>query len=616
MCGICGFIQPGLNRDTIVQRLSRMSAPLAHRGPDDEGIWAHPDGGLAARRLSIIDLSPAGHQPMLSNDGQLTLVFNGEIYNHASIRASLEAKGHAFRGHSDTECILHAYAAYGDEMLTQLHGMFALALWDAGRRRLFLARDPLGKKPLYYFADANCFAFSSEIKSLLEFPALSRTLDWQSVGGFFTRRYIAGPSTVFRDIKKLQPGHCLIVEQHKPPEERCYWSPPKPRANQPPPDSDELDQLLQDSVRLRLVADVPVGAFLSGGVDSSLIVALMARFCPNPIKTFSVGFESVSGFDESAHADHVSKLFGTQHVSVRVTARDVVSALPDAVYYLDEPLADPAALPTLLLSRVAARELKVTLTGEGADELFGGYTRYRYEQRISRLQRSHLFPLIQPLFAMGGKCAPSRRMRKALQLLQQSPEQRFTAYHRVFSPREQALLFPRLADQAAIPISGPAPNQFPSTTDWLMWHEILTWLPDDLLMKVDKMCMAASLEARAPYLDRTLVERLTSVPAELKIDRSGDKVLLRNVARRYLPAEIVDRPKHGFDVPIDHWLRADLKSFAGEILLGATDGPTSPNPEVIRSLWEGHQSGRFNHGLKLWTLLSWNLWCARYQPLP
>jgi asparagine synthase (glutamine-hydrolysing) len=614
MCGICGFIRPSTGHDVATRLLEQMSAMLAHRGPDDAGTWAHGDVGLATRRLSILDLTPAGHQPMQSDDGQLIVAFNGEIYNFQSIRASLEAKGRRFRSQSDTECLLHLYAVYGDDMLAHLHGMFAFALWDNARHRLLVARDRLGKKPLYYFAGNGAFAFASEIKSLLEFPLLSRQLDWEAVDDFFHRRWITGPRTVFRDIRKLLPGHYLIFDRDKPLADRCYWSPPKPSMQTPALSTDELDELLQTSVRLRLVSDVPVGAFLSGGVDSSLIVALMSRVGGNQIKTFSIGFAETGGFDEARFSRLISEQFGTQHHAHTFTAEDLLREIQTAVYHLDEPLADAACVPTLLLSRAAASEVKVVLSGEGADELFAGYTRHHREQFFAWAQSLPFYPLGKKLAELSRRLPLSRRQRKALLLLTQEPTARVDSYHGVFDTTERMELFEPLSQLQRRPVARIDLSEFPSSLDWLLWEDMRTWLPDDLLMKVDKMSMAVSLEVRAPYLDHVLVERVLPIPAQEKINRQQNKILLRRLAKRYLPESIVNRPKHGFDVPLDAWLRTKLKSFAQEVLFDEQLGSLAPDQRVVRRYWDEHQDGRDNHGLKLWALICWKLWCASYRP--
>jgi asparagine synthase (glutamine-hydrolysing) len=611
MCGICGFIGP---REDAAAVLHRMTETLLHRGPDDAGEWLGREVALGTRRLSIIDLTPAGHQPMQSEDGQLVVTFNGEIYNFQSIRAALEAKGRQFRTHSDTECLLHLYAEYGDEMLAQLRGMFAFALWDNVRRRLLVARDRLGKKPLYYFAGGGTFAFASEIKSLLHFPAVSRELDWEAADDYFSQRFILGPRTIFRDVKKLLPGHYLIVEPDKPLHIQQYWQPPRADTTAAALDLDELDELLQTSIRLRLVSDVPVGAFLSGGLDSSLVVALIASFHSKPIKTFSIGFDAPGSFNEAPFAQRVSREFGTQHFAHVFTAKDLADAVSDTVYHLDEPMADAAAIPTLLLSRAAAREVKVVVTGDGADELFAGYARHRYEQIFGSLQQSHLFPLICAGAKLAARLPIPARVRKALELAQQTPETRITRYHAVFRPEERAALFASAARLRPPSVTYSDPRQFPSTADWLLWQELHSWLPDDFLMKVDKMSMAASLEARAPFLDHLLVERLMLVPARYKLNWRENKIPLRHLARRYLPSEIVERRKHGFEIPLDLWFRNELKGFAASLLLVEQNDSLAPAPKVVRRYWDEHQEQKNNHGLKLWTLLCWKLWRLAYLP--
>jgi asparagine synthase (glutamine-hydrolysing) len=609
MCGICGFVGSYPMTKDAAAILHRMNAALVHRGPDDAGEWLGPGVALGTRRLSIIDLTAAGHQPMHSADGALTVTFNGEIYNFQSIRAALEARGRQFRSHSDTECLLHLYAEYGEAMLPHLRGMFAFALWDQARRRLFVVRDRLGKKPLYYAATGGVFAFASEIKSLLTLPVVSRELDWEAVDHYFSQRFVLGPRTIFRDVKKLLPGHFLVAEEGKPLRVQLYWQPPHADATATAPDLDELDELLQTSVRLRLVSDVPVGAFLSGGLDSSMMVALIAKLHPRPLKTFSIGFDVPGAYDEAPFARRVSERFGTQHHARMFTAKDMSNALPDAVYHLDEPLADAAAIPTLLLSRAAAKEVKVVLTGDGADEVFAGYRRHSLERLISKAQR--LFPPIRHGAAVVGRFAAGSRARKALRLLQENPQARITEYHAVFRPEERAALFAPPDQMQPDHRAYEDPAGFPSTVDWLLWEELRSWLPDDFLMKVDKMSMAASLEARTPFLDHLLVERLAKLPARFKLNWRQNKIPLRQLARRYLPTEIVDRPKHGFEIPLDTWMRTELKAFAADLLLANQPAP-APAPPLVRRYWDEHQQGTANHGLKLWTILCWNLWRDTY----
>jgi asparagine synthase (glutamine-hydrolysing) len=613
MCGIAGAVGP-----IDLSVLQRMLETIVHRGPDDGNTYLEPGVGLGVRRLSVIDLA-GGKQPMSNETGDVWTVFNGEIYNYRELREFLVKKGHQLKTHSDTEVIVHCYEEYGDACVHLLDGMFAFALWDAKRRRLLIARDRLGKKPLYYWHANGTLVFASEIKALLEHPEVSRAVDPEALSLYLALGYVPGPWTMFAGIKKLQPGHLLVSDDRGIKIEQ-YWDVTflQPQRRVSADDAvDELRSRLSQAVRRRLIADVPLGALLSGGVDSSAIVALMAEASTKPVETFTVGFDIGDRFDEIAKARIVARTYATNHHEATLSALDVPKLLAKTMWHMDEPVADPAALPTHLICEFARRHVTVVLTGEGGDELFGGYPRYAWFGLAERLKRA----LPQSARGMLRRGADSMstgeaRSRLARVLMPFDTEaERHLEWVGAFSRRARATLgvrpsmngAPDLPEQVVGEHLSAGPQD--SLVHRLMYLDMKTWLADDILMKVDRMSMAVSLEARAPYLDHRLVEFIATLPQGLKVRGLQTKRLLRATAAELLPRSTARRPKHAFRVPVAHWLRGDLSEYMKTQLL-------APDAAVLRyfdrapieALVKGHIAGTANHERRLWTLLCFESW--------
>ncbi len=629
MCGIVACFDPDGRRPETAW-LDAAAAALAHRGPDDAGRHVEDGVGLAFRRLSIVDLA-TGHQPLANEDETLWIVYNGEIYNHAELRRELESLGHRYRTRSDTETIVHAYEQWGAGCLARLRGMFAFAIWDRKRRRLFVARDRLGIKPLYFARAGAGFVCASEIKALFAFPGIQCAVHLPGLVEHLTLRYTAAPATLFEGIEKLLPGHHLTVDATGVRVERWWrvesWE-PKLEID----DAQALDQLaerLTESVRLRLMSEVPLGALLSGGVDSSLVVAVMSRLLTRPVQTFSVGFDAPGAFNELPFARRVAEHCGTEHREIVVGAADLLRELPRLVWHQDEPVSEPAAIPTFLVSQLARGTVTVVLTGEGGDELFAGYPKYAAEPLARRIASLPSF-LRGPLLAQGVDRLPFG-FRK-LQVVARSSRfrdeaERLAAWFAGFAGDERTrLLGPALRPHAAGAARAFAAALAGSTArrplDRMLDVDLRLWLPDDLLMKMDKMSMAASIEARVPLLDHPLVEWAAHLPDRFKIRGLEGKVLLKRLARRWLPREIVDRPKVGFTVPLSPWFRGPLRELVGDTLLSPTClGRGYFEPEVLRGYVDDHLAGRRDRARELWTLLTLELWHRAFidrapRPMP
>ncbi|MFN8545950.1 MAG: asparagine synthase (glutamine-hydrolyzing) [Candidatus Binatia bacterium] len=614
MCGIAGIFNFDPDRPVDTALLERFAAAIAHRGPDEDGFFVRGEVGLANRRLSIIGLAD-GRQPIANEDGTVWTVFNGEIYNFPDLRAELEAKGHRFRTSTDTEVLVHLYEEDGTDFVLRLNGMFGIALWDVSRRRLLLYRDRLGEKPLYFTVESDRLLFASEIKALLRAPTVAREVDAGALVDYLTFQYTPGPQTIFRGIRRLRPGTLLEVSARGV-TERTYWEVPVAAA----PARDEAEwveavaDLLRDAVRRRLLSEVPLGAFLSGGVDSSTVVGLMAGLTDRPVQTFSVGFAVPGAYDESAHAARVARHFGAEHRALVVDSVDVERLLTKTVMHLDEPVADYAAIPTYLVSEFARRHVKVVLTGEGADELFAGYDHYRFTDLLGRYARLPAFA--RRLGAGIGAAVAPARIAKALAAATLSPVDAYVLLKSVFRPDDlDALLAPEM--RAAAREGGDrsglrahfARSEGRALLDRYLIADTATWLPEDLLMKVDKMSMAVSLEARVPFLDHRLVELVASAPADLKW-RGGPKYLLKRVAERLVPRDVLERPKHGFTLPLDRWFRTDLRGFATDLLLGERARRRAFfRPEAVERLWSRYLAAGAGGLMPVWTLVNLEVWC-------
>ncbi len=650
MCGLAGLFRAGGASAEQLQALGRaMTDPIRHRGPDDDGIFVVPDAGVALgfRRLSIIDLSPAGHQPMASASGRFTQVFNGEVFNHNALRQELLALGYRFRGHSDTEVILACFEQWGiAQAVTRFVGMFAIAVWDAQEKSLTLIRDRLGIKPMHYWWGGNQLAFASELKSLVAIPEFPRRLNRDALTSYLRYLYVPSPATIYQDVYKLPPGHLITIRQPSGvmPQPVAYWSAvtvASDGATDPMNGTDQdaveqLDALLREAVRLRLEADVPLGALLSGGIDSSTVVSLMQEALPRPARTFTIGFDRPE-HDEAAHARAIAQHLGTDHTELRVSGDDALQVIPRLPDMFDEPLADPSQIPTFLVSELARRHVTVALSGDGGDELFGGYNRYRYGAALSRRLGRVPGPIraiaagslsaVGPnawdrLAGVATQFLPARsrprlvgeRLHKLARLLRADGSA--GRYRTLMSawdrPSDLVPGATELSDELDQLLGAPQPA---ALEDRMMLADQRGYLADDLLAKVDRASMAASLEARVPLLDHRVVAFAWRLPMHQKIRDGEGKWLLRQVLYRRVPKSLVDRPKTGFSVPLYDWLRGPLRGWAEELLAPsalADGGVLEPAP--IRRAWSDVQSGRSPNAIALWAVLMFQDWRRRWKP--
>ena len=616
MCGICGVYRPD-GKKIAADLLHEMSETLKHRGPDDEGGFLAPGIALGHRRLSIIDLR-TGRQPLCNEDESIQLVCNGEIYNHQRLREELGGKGHRFRSKSDSEVIIHLYEERGVGLLEKLRGMFAFALWDGKRRCLLLARDRLGQKPLYYARRGQTLIFASEIKAILRHPGVQARVNLQAVHDFLCYQYVPSPQTAFSDIYKLPPASYLLQCGARVKLER-YWHlsfEPKVALGEAQCRR-RLQELLEEAVRIRLMSDVPLGAFLSGGLDSSTVVALMSKLCERPVKTFSIGFEE-DEYNELSYARLVARRFHTDHQEFMVTP-SALEILPDLIWHYNEPFADPSALPTYYVSRVSRRHVTVALCGDAGDENFAGYERYlmhrwaRSYRRLPRVLREKVIgKLAERLERLFPRHPLARRLRNLVKRISLPSPELHAQQMRIFSPELSAQLYsPELAraarDDFLLELFAQA--RAGDELDRLLWVDIHSYLPDDLLVKVDVASMANSLEVRSPFLDHELVEFVAALPPGLKLRGGEQKYLLKRAFADLLPPAVLRRRKMGFSVPLDRWFRGCLKDYLREVLLDERTlkrGYFRPGP--LRELLREHESGKFDHGFKLWSLLILELW--------
>jgi len=622
MCGIAGKynFDPGNPIDR--ERLSAMTTVIAHRGPDADGFYVSDGIGLGHRRLSIIDLA-TGDQPLANEDGTIWIVFNGEVYNFAEIRAELEAHGHRFRTHSDTEAIVHAYEQWGDACVDRFRGMFAFAVWDGPKRRLLLVRDRLGVKPLYYCATAAGVTFGSEIKALLEDPDVPRGWSPEALDAYLALQYVPSPQTIYSRIFKLPAAHLLVAERGRV-SVRRYWDLPFTGDGDPLREDaylERLEALVAESVRLRLVSDVPLGAFLSGGIDSTAVVAAMADACgADRVVTTSVGFDE-QAFNELEHARTVARHLGVRQHEKIVTP-DVADLLPKLAWHLDEPFADSSAVPTYYVSKAAREHVTVALSGDGGDELWAGYSRHRVEQWEASARQwlgragGRLAGRIAARLPLGLKGARSLRH---LALPPAEACARKHAYGLFEGGVRGSLYAGDFARQVrdADPFVGfrlaydscPSPDPL----DRALYVDVKTYLVDDIMTKVDKMSMAVSLESREPLLDHKLLEFAATVPSSLKLKNGRGKHLLRRLLERRIPKSIVDRPKHGFEAPIGEWLRGPLAPMVDRLL---RDGRLRDrgvfDDRAVAALWAEHREGARDHRHRLWSLVMLELWFRQF----
>lgn len=619
MCGIAGrynFLTGAPVDAAVIRRMARM---LSHRGPDGEGV--HTDGpiGLGHRRLAVIDLSPAAAQPMSTPDGRLTIVFNGEVYNFLDLRDDLERRGHSFRTRSDTEVVLAAYREFGVDFLARLRGMFAFALWDAALRRLIIARDRLGKKPLHYRLDADGISFASEPKAFLVEPGFQPRPNPEAISYYLTYQYVPAPLSAFEGLRKLPPASYLLVEGQNVSVTR-YWR-LRYAEKRVLTDEEACEQLLEhlrESIRLRLVSDVPVGAFLSGGIDSGTVVALMSEL-GGRVKTFSIGFDE-KDYDELPYARMVAERYGTDHHEF-IVRPDIKELLPRLVWHYNEPYADSSAIPTFQLAEVTRRHVTVALNGDGGDENFAGYDRYVANQ-VTRPLEWMPMPLRKGLelasraMPLASRRSRRARLRRLLEAASETRQQRYVRWMAHFHPSEKTWLcspdFLARAghvDTAALLVEQYAATDATDFVDATLDVDVNRYLPDDLLVKVDIACMAHGLEGRAPFLDHAFMEFAAGLPSNMKLRGTTKKYILKRAVARLLPADIIERPKMGFGVPIDHWFRNELKELAYDTLLGRRMLERGYfRRESIEQLLDDHVRFGRNRHYQLWNLLMLELW--------
>jgi asparagine synthase (glutamine-hydrolysing) len=622
MCGITGIVYTDPSHPVDRELFRRMTATLAHRGPDADGYLFGDGVALGHRRLSIIDLA-GGDNPIYNEDGTRAIVFNGEIYNFHELRRDLQARGHRFATASDTETIVHGWEEYGDACVTRLRGMFAFALWDRPARRLLLARDRIGKKPLYYRHDGERLLFGSELKALIADPSVKRAIEPGALDEYLAFGAVPAPRTIYQGIAQLPPAHYLVWEDGRV-RIAEYWDVPV-APGRPRPEGEyleEFDAVFTEAVRLRMIADVPLGAFLSGGIDSSAVVMAMAAQSSRPVRTTSVGFKEAA-FDEARHARAVARTFGTDHDEVLVEP-DAAGILPTLVWHLDEPFADSSALPTYYVSQAARRRVTVALSGDGGDELFGGYAwRYglnlledRVRRRLPRWLRAGVLGPLAAVWPKADRLPRPLRWKFFLRNLSLSPERAYFHDMSLFTPADKRRL---LSGDFQRALNGyDAFDRFAYHFDRvagldhlsrITYVDAKTYLADDILVKVDRMAMANSLEVRAPLLDHKVIEFAATVPATLKFRGTMSKYLLKRYLERRLPASVVHRPKQGFAIPLAEWLRADLREVARELLLSERARARGYfAPETVGALWEAHQTRRRDHAHRLWALMVLELW--------
>jgi asparagine synthase (glutamine-hydrolysing) len=657
MCGIAGIWsrERRSGTDELRATVQEMVSRLRHRGPDDEGAWTDAEAGiaLASRRLAILDLSPTGHQPMISSSGRYVITFNGEIYNYEELRHQLESEAAdsalALRGHSDTEVMLAAFDHWGVEpTLPRLNGMFAIAVWDRKERLLYLVRDRMGEKPLYYGWVGDVFLFASELKALRAYPAFRPEIDREALALYLRYNCVPAPHSIYRGVHKLPSATFLRIQSdtREEPLPAAYWSLlevarrgiENPYCGSDTQAVEELDGRLRDAIRLRMISDVPLGAFLSGGIDSSAVVALMQAQSSRPVRSFSIGFHE-AGYNEAKDAHAVARHLNTEHTELYVTPAQAMEVIGRIPLLYDEPFADSSQIPTFLVSQLARRHVTVALSGDGGDEVFGGYNRQVWVRRIWNYARWVPHSVRRLLAAAVTGVAPARWDRLFLKNRSLLPDllhqplpgdkmHKLGALMRLSTPQQMYLHVATHWSEATTPVLGagshaagkgelvPWPD-FPHLEMGAMYLDTMTYLANDILTKLDRASMGVSLEARAPYLDHRLVEFAWRLPLQLRIRGGQGKWILRQVLHRYVPKELVDRPKMGFGIPIDDWLRGPLREWAESLLDESRlrrEGFFDPKP--IREKWEEHLSGRRSWQFHLWDVLMFQDWLAHSGELP
>jgi len=630
MCGISGELTFGRSALASADTAIAMRDRLIHRGPDDQGVFISDSGraALGFRRLRVIDLSQAANQPMPNEDGTMRVIFNGEIYNFRELRHGLAARGHRFRSNADTEVIIHLYEERGPAFVDEIDGMFAIAIWDEREGRIVLARDRAGKKPLFYYLDADRMVFGSEIKAILAHPGVPADIDSTALASFFTYGYVPHPATLYRGIRHVNPASVVVIGADGRVSERRYWrllypdqsarSPASKGANTDPAAARaRVRQLVTDAVARRLVSDVPLGAFLSGGIDSTIIVGLMSRLTNAPVKTFTIGFKGEPDYDETAAARLIATRFGTHHTEFLVQP-SAVELIDRLVWHHDGPFADSSAIPTHLVSELARPHVTVVLTGDGGDELFAGYIRFRAALSADRLPASSgalLGAALRFLPAAPHERHLFARARRFARFMHLPRLERAARWNSVFQDDLSDLLDPDVIASAGVrdPVAAVRAGldgieRF-SPLGQLLAVNFESYLPDDLLVKTDRCTMANSLEARSPLLDTALAEYVASLPDSFKLHRGRTKVILRDAFDDLIPADIARRPKTGFGVPLDKWFRGELREFVRDTLLAPSASSRSyVRQPAVKKLVDEHQAGRANNGHRLWTLICFERW--------
>ncbi|GAA1809688.1 asparagine synthase (glutamine-hydrolyzing) [Planosporangium flavigriseum] len=619
MCGIAGSVSTGFVDSELVRR---MCDTIVHRGPDGAGYHDDEHAALGMRRLAIIDVA-GGQQPVYNEDRTVAVVFNGELYNFGELQAHLRARGHHLAGTGDSECLAHLYEEYGDELVHHLRGMFAFAIWDRPRGRLLLARDRLGKKPLYWRADGGSLSFASELKSLVQDPSMSRELDLVALHHYLTYQYVPAPWSIYQGVQKLPPGH-LLVWQNGVADVRPYWRADfTPRAVGSEEELvEELRALLLDATKVRMVSERPLGAFLSGGIDSSAIVAAMAMQSTERVKTFSIGFED-SRFDEREYARMVARHYNTDHHELVVTP-SAADLLPTLAWHFDEPFADSSAIPSFYVAQMSREHVTVVLTGDGGDEGFGGYRRYAFMATAGRVPvpafaRRTLERLGAGLAARSRARSPLERVGRGLNLLGQPAHRRYARLMSYFTPEQKHALYTdalrsQLAgiDSYQLLDDAFAASHADSTVGRVIDVDVNTYLPGDLMVKADISTMANSLEARSPLLDHKVIEWAAGLPTNLKVRGSETKYLLKRAVADWLPPGLLNRPKMGFGVPLASWLRTELRDLSRDVLTDATArGRGLFRPESVAALLDQHDAG-IDHSTRIWALMQFELWHRMY----
>ena len=623
MCGICGKLYFNSTQKADQNIISAMASVLNHRGPDDHGIYVDGPVGIGHQRLSIIDISPAGHQPMSNEDGSIWIVFNGEIYNFEELRMELQGKGHVFTSHTDTETIIHLYEEEDADCLNRLRGMFAFAIWDSRKQRLFIARDRVGKKPLVYAITDDAIIFASEIKALLQDPSVMAEVDCEALHHYLTYQYVPSPWTMFKGIRKLPPAHSLVVQEGNI-TTRQYWNLSYAQKLILPTLGDYVEQFMAvftEAVKIRLRSDVPLGAFLSGGIDSSATVAVMSQLTNRPIKTFSIGFD-VDEYNETTFAALVAKKFNTDHTEFIVNP-DAISILPKLVWHYNEPFADSSAIPTYYVSKLTREHVTVALNGDGGDESFAGYERYiadklaGYYEKIPCVVREHIIKRSLSFIPhQENRSSFFRRLKRFVNGISEKAERRYVRWicgfdNAMKNDLYSAAFAEKIAtiDSVDLIVNWYAKADASAFLDKTLFVDIMSYLPDDLLVKVDIASMANSLEARSPFLDHKLMEFAAALPPHLKLNGIQSKYLLKKAFSSVLPRSVLYRKKMGFGVPIDRWLRNELKELTYQILLEKRSVERGIFKEqAVRMLIDEHMLKRADHSYRIWALLFLELW--------